>query len=48
MSFTYEMKDGMYIFTGLNGHGGIAYSLEEINRSLTAHYGAGNYTLNKA
>lgn len=40
--FTYVVKDGRYIYRGSGGHGGIAYSLEEINQCLTKHYGAGN------
>lgn len=45
MKFTYEVKVGMYIYKGPGGHSGIAYSLQEINRRLTAHYGEGAYTL---
>ena len=48
MKFTYEVKAGMYIYRGHRGHSGIAYSLEEINRRLTARYGEGAYTLSLA
>lgn len=48
MRFTYELKGGMYIYQGSNGHGGIAYSLEKIHQALAAMYGEGNYTLEQA
>ena len=48
MKFTYEVKGRMYIYKGPRGHGGIAYSLQEINRRLTARYGEGAYTLSLA
>lgn len=48
MKFTYEMKGEMYIYQGPNGHGGIAYSLEQIHKILTDHYGAGKYELIEA
>jgi hypothetical protein len=35
----------MYIYRGPNGHGGIAYSLEEVNEALSIKYGIENYTL---
>lgn len=46
--FTYTVKDGRYIYQGPGGHGGIAYSLADVGRALTNHYGAGNYSLHPA
>lgn len=48
MRFTYEVKGGMYIYKGQRGHGGIAYSLEQINKRLTKAYGADGYKLVEA
>ena len=45
MRFTYEVKGGMYIYKGPRGHGGIAYSLQQINDRLTKAYGADGYAL---
>ena len=45
MRFTYELKGGMYIYKGPRGHGGIAYSLEQIKQRLTKAYGDGRYEL---
>ena len=45
MRFTCELKDGMYIYRGPNGHGGIAYSLDQVNKRLTKAYGANGYEL---
>ncbi|WP_286974962.1 hypothetical protein [Pseudomonas sp.] len=48
MKFTYTLKDGIYTYKGPRGHGGIAYSLEEINRRLTNFFGADNFSLEPA
>ena len=48
MRFTYEVKNGMYIYKGPRGHGGIAYSLDQVNERLTKAYGAGGYELLQA
>ncbi|WP_460055462.1 hypothetical protein [Pseudomonas sp. S2_D06] len=45
MRFTYEVKCGMYIYKGPQGHGGIAYSLDQINQRLTKAFGASGYEL---
>jgi hypothetical protein len=48
MRFTYEVKGGMYIYKGPKGHGGIAYSLDQINQRLTKAFGASGYELVKS
>lgn len=45
MQFTYEKKGEMYLYKGPQGHGGIAYSLQQIKASLNSKFGEGNYTL---
>ena len=45
MKFTYQLKDGMYIYKGPRGHSGIAYSLEKINEVLARSYGEDGYSL---
>lgn len=45
MQFTYEMKDGMYIYKGPRGHYGIACLLEKINEILRRSYGQSGYSL---
>lgn len=47
MQFTYEVKGGMYIYKGPRGHGGIAYSLQQITDRLTKAYGASGYELTR-
>ena len=47
MQFTYDMKGGMYIYKGPKGHGGIAYSLDQINKRLIKAYGHDGYELKK-
>ncbi|MBJ7371833.1 MAG: hypothetical protein JHD19_10345 [Pseudomonas sp.] len=47
MKYTYVLKDGMYIYKGPRGHGGIAYSLQQINDHLTKAYGASGYELTR-
>ncbi|MHC8321174.1 hypothetical protein ACYZT4_10815 [Pseudomonas sp. GB2N2] len=48
MQFTYEVKGGMYIYKGPRGHGGIAYSLEQVNKRLTKAFGPEGYELKKS
>lgn len=48
MRFTYEVKDGMYIYKGPRGHSGIAYSLDQVKERLTKAYGVDGYELLQA
>lgn len=45
MRFTYEVKGGMYIYKGPQGHGGIAYSLDQVNKRLAKAFGTSGYEL---
>lgn len=48
MQFTLEVKGGMYIYKGPRGHGGITYSLAQVNQRHTKTFGAGGYELKKS
>lgn len=45
MQFTYEVKGEMYLYKGPRGHGGIAYSVEQIRQNLSRTYGESGFSL---